>query len=167
MQLPDEVVRQLLLHFSRLTGRRLLSPQDLAELPSRELLELARHLPDNFLPALVGMLKGVSKQVFLKLLGEHEEENRELSQEFFLRYSRIVLEPEETARYNPLFLYLPAETLDDLILVESRQAFFLRQEIDTINEWMWELFGLGPFAAGAQEEAWMVLWNHLLREKKP
>ncbi|MEN9352790.1 MAG: hypothetical protein RL318_115 [Fibrobacterota bacterium] len=165
MQLPEEVVRQLLLHFSRLTGRKLASAQDLAALPSRVLLELAHSLPDNFLPALVGMLKGVAPGIFQKLLGEHEEENRDLSQEFFHRYSQIVLEPEETSHYNALFLYLPKETLDDLVLVESRQSFFLRQEIETINEWMWELFGLGPFAAGAQEEAWEVLWSHLLRSR--
>lgn len=165
MQLPEEVVRQLLLHFSRLTGRQLLSPSDLARLPSRTLLELARQLPDTFLPALVSLLKGAAPGIFQKLLGDHEEENRDLSQEFFQRYSQIVLEPEETAHYNALFLYLPKETLDDLVLVESRQSFFLRQEIEAINEWMWELFGLGPFAAGAQEEAWEVLWNHLLRTR--
>ena len=165
MQLPDEVVRQLLLHFSRLTGRKLSCPRDLTELPSRTLLELARKLPDNFLPALVSLLKGAGEGVFLKLLGEHEEENRELSQEFFRRYCAIVLEPEETSRYNALFLYLPRETLDDLVLVESRRSFFLRQEIEAINEWMWELFGLGPFAAAAQEEAWDILWDHLLRSR--
>jgi hypothetical protein len=153
MQLPDEVVRQLLLHFSRLTGRKLSCPRDLTELPSRTLLELARKLPDNFLPALVSLLKGAGEGVFLKLLGEHEEENRELSQEFFRRYCAIVLEPEETSRYNALFL------------VESRRSFFLRQEIEAINEWMWELFGLGPFAAAAQEEAWDILWDHLLRSR--
>jgi len=165
MQLPEEVVRQLLMHFSRLTGTRLSSLQDLAELPSHTLLELARVLPDNFLPALVGMLKGAGPGVFQKLLGEHEEEYRELSEEFFVRYSRIVLEPEDLEACNPLFLYLPKETLNDLVLVESRQSFFLRQEIAVINEWMWELFGLGPFAADAQEEAWEVLWNHLLRSR--
>ena len=165
MQLPEEVVRQLLMHFSRLTGTRLSSLQDLADLPSSTLLELARILPDNFLPALVGMLKGAGPGVFQKLLGEHEEEYRELSEEFFSRYSRIVLEPEDLEACNPLFLYLPKETLNDLVLVESRRSFFLRQEIAVINEWMWELFGLGPFAADAQEEAWEVLWNHLLRSK--
>jgi len=61
-----------------------------------------------------------------------------------------------------LFLYLPREALDDFVLVESRQAFFLRQEIATINEWMAELFELGPFQADAQQEAWDALWNHLL-----
>jgi hypothetical protein len=164
MQLPEEVVRQLLMHFSRLTGTRLSSLKDLAELPSHTLLELARILPDNFLPALVGMLKGAGPGVFQKLLGEHEEEHRELSEEFFERYSRIVLEPEDMGTCNPLFLYLPKETLNDLVLVESRQSFFLRQEIATINEWMWELFGLGPFSPDEQENAWNVLWNHLLRE---
>ncbi len=162
MQLPEEVVRQLLMHFSRLTGKRLASVKDLAQLPAETILRLAQTLPDNFLPALVGMLKGADRGVFLKLLGEHEEELRSLSEEFFARYARLVLESEEDRNFNPLFLYLPREALDDFVLVESRQAFFLRQEIATINEWMAELFELGPFQAGAQQEAWDALWNHLL-----
>jgi hypothetical protein len=162
MRMPDELVSKALAYFGRVVGRDLVSPADLARLSSGELLHLADRIPDELLPALVGLLKGAGPCVFERLLGEHEEENRELSDRFFERYRAVVLEPGGDDS-NPLEVWLPPETCHDLAFLASRQAFFLRQEIRHVNEWLGRNFGIGPFPADAQLEAWNALWTHLTR----
>ena len=161
--MPDELASKALAYFGRVLGRDLSVPADLAALPSGELLLLADRIPDEFLPALVGLLKGLGPGCFERFLGEHEEENRELSDRFFLRYGAIALEPQD-ADSNPLDVWLPPETCHDLAFLATRQAFFLRQEIRHINDWLGRNFGLGPFPAAAQPEAWIALWARLTRQ---
>jgi len=161
MLLPDELAGPVLAHFGRLLGRHIADRDELASLPASELLRLADRLPDGFLPALVGMLKGAGSGVFEKLLGEHDEVHREASERFFRRYMDMVLEPSDGADFNPLEAWLPVEACHDLAFLASRQGFFLRQEIQVINEWMAANFAMGPFEPGAQEEAWGALWTRI------
>lgn len=161
MLLPDDLAGPVLAHFGRLLGRPIADREALAALPAAEVLRLADLLPDGFLPALVGMLKGGGAGVFEKLLGEHDEVHREASERFFRRYMEMVLEPEDQGDWNPLEVWLPPEACQDLAFLASRQAFFLRQEIVHVNAWLQANFGLGPFEPGAQEDAWNALWNRI------
>lgn len=161
MKMPDELARHALAYFGQILGRRLESASDLAGLPAFDLLTLADRLPDGFLPALVGLLKGAGPYAFQRLLGDHEEENRELSDRFFLRYREMVLEPAEVEETNPLDIWLPPEACHDLGLLATRQAFFLRQRIEHVNLWLERHFQLGPFPPAGQLEAWNALWIHL------
>ena len=164
MRMPEELASRALAYFGRILGKEIPSREALAELPSGELLLLADRMPDGFLPALVGLLKGVGSHGFDKLLGDHEEENRELSERFFERYRAMVLEPPAHEDDNPLEIWLPHEACHDLAFLATRQAFFLRQEIRHVNEWLERHFHIGPFEPAAQEEAWNALWTHLTRQ---
>jgi len=159
--MPDELAAKTLAYFGRILGRRLEAPAELAGLSARELLQLADRIPDGFLPALVGLLKGADPHGFERLLGDHEEENRELSDRFFARYQAIVLEPQGFDDHNPLEIWLPGESCHDLAFLATRQAFFLRQEIRHVNDWLRRNFGIGPFPAGGQTDAWNALWTRL------
>lgn len=161
MLLPDDLAGPVLVYFGRLLGRPLIDRESLVALPASEILRLADLLPDGFLPALVGMLKGGGEGVFEKLLGDHDETHRESSERFFRRYMEMVLEPSGQEDFNPLEVWLPVEICQDFALLASRQAFFLRQEIVHINAWIGANFGLGPFSPGAQEEAWNALWTKI------
>lgn len=164
MRLPDELAPRALAYFSQILGRNLEQVADLAALPSQDLLHLADLLPDSVLPALVGLLKGAGPGVFEKLLGDHEEENRPLSDRFFSRYRDLVLESSSDVQTNPLEAWLPPEACQDLAFLSSRQTFFLRQEIHHINEWMARHFGLGPYLPTSHLEAWNDLWSFLTRK---
>ena len=159
--MPDELAARTLAYFGRVLGRRLAVPGDLRDLTSHDLLTLADRIPDGFLPALVGLLKGLGPAGFERLLGEHEEENRELSDRFFRRYHALVLEPVHIEESNPLEIWLPRQACQDLAFLSSRQAFFLRQEIRHVNEWLSRNFQLGPFPADAQLDARNALWSRL------
>lgn len=163
MDLPEELVERILAHFSQLLGRPVSTRRQLVELPASDLLRLSDRLPDAFLPALVGILRGEGSSAFQRLLGDHEEENRDLSERFFSRYMALVLEPPGDPEQNPLEVWLPAEACQDLAFLSSRQAFFLRQEIRHINEWLARHFGMEPFRAGEQTEAWNALWERITR----
>ena len=161
MRMPDELAKRALAYFGRILGREIPSREALAALPSADLLLLADRLPDGFLPALVGLLKGMGSHGFERLLGDHEEENRQLSDRFFERYRATVLEPPLAEDDNPLEIWLPCEVCHDLAHLATRQSFFLRQEIRHINEWLERHFHIGPFPPGGQENAWNALWTHL------
>lgn len=161
MRMPEELARRALAYFGRILGTEIPTREALAALPSAQLLLLADRLPDGFLPALVGLLKGAGPHAFEKLLGEHEEENRELSERFFERYRAMVLEPPCDEDDNPLEIWLPHEVCHDLAFLATRQAFFLRQEMRHINPWLERHFQIGPFPPAAQEEAWSALWARL------
>lgn len=136
--------------------------KDLAQIPSRELLELAANLDDSMMGLFLQMLKssGQGQQLFQKLMGEHDEENRILVDSFFERYMSTTLADGELNYYNPLSIYLPRKVLDDLVFVQSRRPFFLRQAIATINEYFQQMFGGGPgFAADEQRAAWSWFWD--------
>lgn len=163
MRLPDELVPRALAYFGHLLGRSLETERDLATLPAEDLLRLVDLVPDDVLPALMGLLKGAGPRIFEKLLGDHEEENRGLSEKFFQRYRSLVLDGAAGADFNPLEEWLPPEACHDLAFLASRQAFFLRQDIEHINQWLARHFGLGPHLPSHQLEAWNDLWSHLTK----
>jgi len=139
--------------------------KDLALLSSRQLLELADQTPPELLPLLVRFLKESrgGLRLFEKLMGEHEEENRELVDRFFSRYFQLVMEPSEIEE-NPLLLYLDPEMFHDLALVQTREGFFKRQSIACINEFLAAHFNhANPFAPGEQDLAWNFFFSELLK----
>jgi len=140
-------------------------PSDLALLSSRQLLELIDATPPELLPILVRFLKesrgGV--RLFEKLMGDHEEDNRELVDRFFNRYYELVSEPG-AAEENPLLAYMDPAMFHDLALIQSREAFFKRQSIAHINEFLAVHMNLPPsFEAGEQEQAWEYFFHELLK----
>lgn len=163
--LSEEHQNMMLAYLSGLRrGARLKTPEDLAALSSRELLLLARKVDDAALGLFIQLLKscGEGETLFGKLMGDHEEDNRPLVDEFFDRYYRSVL-GEGVPPYNPLEVYLPAHALDDLAFVQSRQAFFLRQTSDVINAYLDGLFGgAHDFPPGDEEEAWTYFWERVM-----
>jgi hypothetical protein len=168
--LSEEHQGMMLAYLSGLRkGARLRSLEDLAALSSRELLQLARKVDEAALGLFVQLLKdsGQSAPLFQKLMGDHEEENRPLVDEFFGRYFKSVLSCSgEPGTFNPLETYLPGHVLDDLAFVQSRQPFFLRQRIDIINEYLNGLPGLeggnAQFKPGEQEQAWAWFWEKVV-----
>jgi hypothetical protein len=165
--LSEEHQNMMLAYLSGLRrGPRLRSTEDLAALPSRELLLLARKVDDAALGLFVHLLKccGEGETVFARLMGDHEEDNRPLVDEFFDRYRKAVLAlPDDARPFNPLETYLPAHALVDLAFVQSRQAFFLRQTCAVINEYLDGLFGgKHAFPAGEQEKAWAYFWEKVM-----
>ena len=171
--LSEEHQNMMLAYLSGLRkGARLRSLEDLAGLSSRELLLLARKVDEAALGLFIQLLKdsgpgNSGTPLFQKLMGDHEEENRLLVDEFFDRYFKSVLSGASTpAAFNPLETYLPCHALEDLAFVQSRQPFFLRQTIDAINEYLDGLRGLEgdkhAFKAGEQEQAWAYFWEKVV-----
>jgi hypothetical protein len=90
-----------------------------------------------------------------------------LVDDFFARYFKSVLAVAEGAPpFNPLEVYLPAHSLQDLAFVQSRQAFFLRQTCAVINAYLDGLFpqpgAAHAFPAGEQEKAWAYFWEKVM-----
>jgi len=168
--LSDEHRDMMLAYLSGLRrGARLRTLDDLAALSARELLLLARKVDEAALGLFIQLLKtaGDGGALFAKLMGDHEEDNRPLVDDFFKRYYHSVLAVQEGAPpYNPLEVYLPAHSLDDLAFVQSRQAFFLRQTCGTINEYLDTVFprqsGPHAFPAGEQDKAWAYFWDKVI-----
>ncbi len=177
--LSEEYEKMMLIYLSGLVdGPGFRRPEDLARLSSRELLELSRKVDDTALGLFVQLLKGAEsrgqdgggnggnsgERLFEKLMGDHEEDNRELVDAFFSRYLKVVLSSvQEGEHFNPLEVYLPNSTFDDLAFVQSRQAFFLRQTIETINEYLDSTFRRKhDFPAGAQQAAWDYFWERIV-----
>ncbi|MBN1981150.1 MAG: hypothetical protein JW795_06440 [Chitinivibrionales bacterium] len=163
----DELLETLLLNYIAVTSHRTFRNLDeLFGLESSDLLAIIASMDDALLPVLVTLFKNSEKgtDIFTKLMGEHEEENRKLVDSFFNRYMTLVL-PDESELFheqNPLSFYLPRETLSDLTFVQSRQNFFMRQTITTINDYFEELFSEKTcFAADQQHEAWLYFWNKI------
>lgn len=141
-------------------------PQDILQLSAKQVLQIADQLPDEFLPAFVGLLKsqGEITSMFHQLMGEHEEELREISDRFFDRYANVVLQPDNAEEFNPLIEYIPPEMFHDLAVLQSRESFFTRQTIAVINEFLKTHFQDCPeFVAGQQLEAWNYFFSELLK----
>jgi hypothetical protein len=142
--------------------------EDLNRLSSRELLQLSQKVDDSALGLFVQLLKSgqSGERLFEKLMGDHEEENRHLVDAFFSRYLKVVLSSvQEGGRFNPLEVYLPGHTFDDLAFVQSRQAFFLRQTIDIINEYLDGVFKRKHrFEPGEQQLAWEYFWEKVMEK---
>jgi hypothetical protein len=165
--IPEEYARVMLRYLSTLwKGPEFQTAGDLYRLSSSDLLRLAQKVDDSALGFLVQLLKGTpeGENLFHKLMGDHEEENRALVDEFFNRYMTVVLSSAEPGpAFNPLEYYLPPATFDDLAFVQSRQHFFLRQNIDTINDYLQTCIpDAKVFVAGEQEAAWNYFWQKLL-----
>lgn len=139
---------------------------DLLALPAAELLDLGTELPDEVFLLYVQVLKSNRQEgLFTKLMGEHEEENRARVDAFFNRYMGLVLEPaEQSADFNPLLFYIPPESFQDLSFVQSREAFFKRQTIVHINEFLDAHFTAPrQFHAEEQDAAWNFFFGELLK----
>lgn len=168
--LSEEYEKMMLIYLSGLVeGPGFRKPEDLGRLTSRELLELSKKVDDTALGLFVQLLKGSEgpdggEKLFEKLMGDHEEENRELVDAFFSRYLKVVLSSvQEGDHFNPLEVYMPNSTFDDLAFVQSRQPFFLRQTIDTINEYLDSVFRRKhDFAPGDQQAAWQYFWDRVM-----
>ncbi len=167
--LSEEYERMMLLYLSSLVdGDGFQTIADLERLSSRELLELAQKVDNSALGLFVQLLKhsGSGTRLFERLMGEHEEDNRDLVDTFFRRYLSLVLSnEEETRHYNPLEVYLPRQTFDDLAFIQSRQAVFLRQTIETINDYLKTVLRCRKrFEPGDQQKAWEWFWETIMEK---
>jgi hypothetical protein len=167
--LSEDYEKMMLIYLSGLVdGPGFRKSEDLNRLTSRDLLLLSEKVDDSALGLFVQLLKGgqAGERLFEKLMGDHEEENRQLVDAFFSRYLKVVLSSvQEGGHFNPLEVYLPSHTFDDLAFVQSRQAFFLRQTIDTINEFLDGVFKRRhSFSAGEQQLAWEYFWEKVMEK---
>ena len=165
--LSEEYEKMMLVYLSGLTdGQGFRSPEDLNHLTSHDLLLLSQKVDDSALGLFVQLLKSSESggRLFEKLMGDHEEDNRKLVDAFFTRYYKVVLSNvQDGEHFNPLEVYLPGHTFDDLAFVQSRQPFFLRQTIETINEYLDTVFRRKhEFAPGEQQAAWEYFWEKVM-----
>ena len=154
----------LLKHFSEILKTELKQKSDLASLSTRQLLTLANAIDDALIPLLVQILKGQSENedLFHKLMGDHEIENKDLVDTFFERYMKTVMEPKDDD-FNPLLAYLPSEYFADIAFLTSREGFFKSQSADHINEFLNEYFEEAPeFNAVELDEAWNWFFKNAL-----
>jgi hypothetical protein len=96
VMLPEDQQRMMLAYLASLQrGLKLGSMADLIALSSREILLLARKIDDPALGLFVQLLKSTEQgtALFEKLMGDHEEDNRPLVDEFFSRYLKSVSKP--------------------------------------------------------------------------
>lgn len=167
--MSEEELEQLLLALlNRLRiGKELLRDiASLVALPSAELLDLAAELPDEVFLLYVQVLKHHKQAgLFAKFMGEHEEDNRARVDAFFNRYMGLVLDGnEQETDFNPLLYYIPPDSFQDLSFVQSREAFFKRQTIAQINEFLELHFDLpAPFHPDEQDLAWNFFFGELLK----
>jgi len=146
--------------------RPLRNVDDLLASPSANLLDMAQVLPDEVFLLYVQVLKRHRRAgLFDKLMGEHEELNRGRVDAFFKRYMDLVLDPaSQDVDFNPLLYYIPPDSFQDLGFVQSREAFFKRQTIAHINEYLEAHFDLpAPFGPGEQDAAWNFFFGELLK----
>lgn len=167
--LSEDYEKMMLIYLSGLTdGPGFRKSEDLNRLTSNELLRLSQKVDDSALGLFVQLLKSSQsgERLFEKLMGDHEEENRQLVDAFFSRYLKVVLSSvQEGEHFNPLEAYMPVHTFDDLAFVQSRQAFFLRQTIETINEYLDNSFHRKhDFSVGEQQLAWAYFWGKVMEK---
>ena len=167
--LSEDYERMMLIYLSGLTdGTGFHKPEDLNRLTSHELLELSEKIDDSALGLFVQLLKSsqAGERLFEKLMGDHEEENRQLVDAFFSRYLKIVLSSAlDEEQSNPLEIFMPSHTFDDLAFIQSRQAFFLRQTIETINAYLDVTFSRKhSFSVGEQQLAWEYFWGKVMEK---
>ena len=167
--LSEDYERMMLIYLSGLTdGPGFNRSEDLNRLTSHELLLLSQKIDDTALGLFVQLLKSsqAGERLFEKLMGDHEEENRQLVDDFFSRYLKVVLSNvQDDEQFNPLEIYIPSHTFDDLVFIQSRQAFFLRQTIETINEYLDGAFHRKhKFSVGEQQLAWEYFWGKVMEK---
>ena len=167
--LSEEYEKMMLIYLSGLSdGPGFHKSEDLNRLNSQELLQLSQKVDDSALGLFVQLLKSSEsgERLFEKLMGDHEEENRQLVDAFFQRYLKVVLSAvQEGENFNPLEVYMPATSFEDLAFIQSRQSFFLRQTIDTINEYLNQVFrSKHHFVSGEQQLAWEYFWEKVMEK---
>ena len=167
--LSEDYQKMMLVYLSGLTdGPGFHRAEDLNRLSSRELLLLSQKVDDSALGLLVQLLRSSEsgERLFEKLMDDHEEENRRLVDDFFTRYLKVVLSGvQEGEHFNALEVYIPSHTFDDLAFIQSRQAFFMRQTIETINEYLDNAFRRKhSFAVGDQQLAWEYFWGKVMEK---
>jgi hypothetical protein len=129
-------------------------------------LDLTQKIPDEALPIVISVFKSSRRgqEFFYKLTGDLDAASVTRAKAFLQRYMNSILEKEDSrVILNPLIAYLPPHCFDDLAFIQSRQAFFLRQSIATINEFLQvSCECTKAFAPGRHEEAWLWFWNYVL-----
>jgi len=152
-------------YLGTLTKKPTFAHHDLEKMDTTAFLKLADTIAPELLPWLVHLLKTSKQNLFSKLMGDHEPENKNLVDRFFNKYQQQILSNEHLHKdFNPLLTYLPPETFDDLGFVQSRQLFFERQRSDVINEYLNNLFAVSVnFKPGESHQAWIYFWNLLVR----
>jgi hypothetical protein len=165
----DDDLRIILNYLSIVTGRTFLSIDDLMALSTEEFLDLTGTISDEALPIVVSLFKSTMRgsELFHKLTQDLDESTGKRAAAFLKRYMDLVLTRDNTGGTsgNPLLVYLPPGYFDDLAFIQSRQSFFLRQTIGTINEFLRTACGCPvTFGPIQQEEAWKWFWNYLLRK---
>ncbi len=164
--IDEKTAAQLVDYLNQLSAdSEIKSLDDIYYLPTRELLLILQKVDKNLLPLLVQILKASPFNQFEKLMGDHDPDNKTLVDDFFNRYmSATLTEGWQPKNFNPLLFYLPEESLSDLAFVQSRQAFFERQTMYTIREYLESLFGEGipQFKEEDQNKAWNFFWKKLI-----
>ena len=163
--IPDSLKKQFYGYLSRVSNNNpITNLRDLEIMSSQKLLALADKIEIPLLPLFINLLKSSEENLFEKLMGDHEEENKTEVDSFFKKYQQVILANEElTQNFNPLIGYLPKEVFTDLSFVQSRQMFFERQTVQTINEYFEDVFDEPElFEAGEQKKAWNYYWTKLI-----
>jgi hypothetical protein len=165
--LSAEDLNIILDYVSKVSGRSFRSMDDFVRLDTGALLELFEKIDDAILPVFISMFKSTrhGRELFHKITENLDESSAQRTKAFLKRYMDLIIRQEDSNKdFNPLLIYLVRECFDDLVFMQSRQAFFLRQTIDTINEFLHTSCGCTDvFSPGSQEEAWQWFWNYLLK----
>jgi hypothetical protein len=150
---------------SQFTHRPLKKIADLDTLSARELLTLADQLEDEHIPLLMLMIKSINNttSIFEKLMGDHDEDHRDLVDSFFERYSEQVLADVHLEDQNPLEMFLPLNSWEDLVFLETRKEFFQRQTHETINNFLTQHWDNVP-KFDSSVAAWEWFWLQVLQK---
>jgi hypothetical protein len=163
--ISDDDMKAFLGYLSVINGKPIRSLDDIMTMGTGGFLDLTQKIPDEALPIVISVLKRSRRggEFFHKLTGDLDAESAAREKSFFQRYMNIILEQEDSKILNPLIAYLPPGCFDDLAFIQSRQTFFLRQSIDTINDFLQvSCECTKTFAPDRQEEAWLWFWNYVL-----
>jgi hypothetical protein len=164
----DDEISILMQYLSHLSRKPILTMSDLLALSLDEFLGLMGRIPDEILPHCVSLFKSTlrGKEFFYKITHDLDEATHPKAQALLTRYMELMLQDHETSdAFNPLVVYLPPAYFDDCAFIQSRQPFFMRQTIETINEFLQTTCGnQGAFEPGCQEEAWAWFWNYILQK---
>jgi hypothetical protein len=166
--LEDNEIAMLLRYLSLISRKPIRTIDELLSYGTEEFLGLMEKVPDEVLPHCISLFKSTrrGKDFFHKISYDLDETTSPRAQALLRRYMELMLQSHELSDgFNPLIVYLPPACFDDCAFVQSRQSFFLRQTIDTINEFLQTNCGYhGAFEPGCQEEAWAWFWNYLLQK---
>lgn len=159
--------QQFLQFLNQICPRPIRYFEELSCLEARELLETADKVPDAALPLFVYALKRSPEGVetFQKLMGDHDDDNTELVNRFFDRYMSVILNGEDPKGFNPLIHYIPEDSFNDLVFLESRREYFCSQEIEVVMQFLRYHFEkrAPDFCMGEQRLAWSWFWETVSR----